>query len=81
MKADTWVKRTKERSMRTLPRRRTGFESGALIPGSVSTMVIVLESDEDHKSATDVAPTFQHVLDSDASSEFDTDLEEEFPGN
>ena len=64
-----------------LPRRRTGFNAGALIPGSVSTMVSLPETDENQNTASLASPSFQDILDHDASSEYDTDLEEDFPGN
>ena len=63
-----------------LPRRRTGFNAGALIPGSVSTMVSLPESDEDQTLTAIASPSFQSMLDSDGSSEYETDLEEDFPG-
>ena len=65
---------------RTLPRRRTGFNAGALVPGSVSTMVSLPESDEDQTFSTLTSPSFQDILDCDTSSEYETDLEEDFPG-
>lgn len=69
-----------DRERSTLPRRRTGFNAGALIPGSVSTMVSLPESDEDQTVTTLASPSFQSMLDGDASSEYETDLEEDFPG-
>lgn len=77
----TWMKSSVDRGRATLPRRRTGFNAGALIPGSVSTMVSLPESDEDKTGTTLASPSFQSVLEGDASSEYETDLEEEFPGS
>ena len=77
----TWTKSSVDRERSTLPRRRTGFNAGALIPGSVSTMVSLPESDEDQTVTTLASPSFQSILDSDRSSEYETDLEEDFPGN
>lgn len=68
-----------DRERSTLPHRRTGFNAGALIPGSVSTMVSLPESDEDQTVTTLASPSFQSMLDGDASSEYETDLEEDFP--
>lgn len=68
-----------------LPRRKTGFQASSLVPGSVSTIVTFAESDEE-QSVGDVERShatplsFTDVFDSDVSSEYDTDLEEEFPG-
>ena len=78
--SQTWTKSSVDRERATLPRRRTGFNAGALIPGSVSTMVSLPEPDEDQNVTTLASPSFQSVLDSDASSEYETDLEEDFPG-
>ena len=65
----------------TIPRRRTGFNAGALIPGSVSTMVSVTDSAADEaKPNTIASPSFQNLLECDASSDYETDLEEDFPG-
>lgn len=77
----TWTKSSVDRERSTLPRRRTGFNAGALIPGSVSTMVSLPESDEDQTVTKLASPSFQSILDSDRSSEYETDLEEDFPGN
>ena len=76
-----WTKSSVDTERSTLPRRRTGFNAGALIPGSVSTMVSLPESDEDQTVTTFASPSFQSILDSDRSSEYETDLEEDFPGN
>ena len=76
----TRTKSSSDRGRSTLPRRRTGFNAGALIPGSVSTMVSLPESDEDQTLTAIASPSFQSMLDSDASSEYETDLEEDFPG-
>lgn len=59
-----------------------------LVPGSFSTMISVEESEEnknegDSRSGPVEAPTspcFADTLSSGESSEYDTDLEEEFPG-
>jgi len=69
-----------DRGRSTLPRRRTGFNAGALIPGSVSTIVSLPESDDDQTVPTLASPSFQSILDGDTSSEYETDLEEDFPG-
>ncbi|CAH3040085.1 unnamed protein product [Pocillopora meandrina] len=74
----TWARSSLDRE-RVLPRRRTGFNAGALIPGSVSTMVSLPETDENQNTASLASPSFQDILDHDASSEYDTDLEEDFP--
>ena len=78
--SQTWTKSSVDRERSTLPRRRTGFNAGALIPGSVSTMVSLPESDENQNVTTLASPSFQSMLESDASSEYETDLEEDFPG-
>ena len=78
--SQTWTKTSVDRERSTLPRRRTGFNADALIPGSVSTMVSLPESDEDHNVTTLASPSFQSILDSDTSSDYETDLEEDFPG-
>lgn len=78
--SQTWTKSSVDKERSTLPRRRTGFNAGSLIPGSVSTMVSLPESDEDQNVTTLASPSFQSMLDSDASSEYETDLEEDFPG-
>lgn len=78
--AQTWTKSSPDKERATLPRRRTGFNAGALIPGSVSTMVTLSESDEDRTSKTIASSSFQNLLDNDASSDYETDLEEDFPG-
>lgn len=78
--SQTWTKRSVDKERSTLPRRRTGFNAGSLIPGSVSTMVSLPESDENQNVTTLASPSFQSMLDSDASSEYETDLEEDFPG-
>jgi len=45
-------------------------------------MVSLPESDEDQTVTTLASPaSFQSILDSDRSSEYETDLEEDFPGN
>lgn len=77
--SQTWTKHSVDKERSTLPRRRTGFNAGSLIPGSVSTMVSLPESDEDQNVTTLASPSFQSMLDSDASSEYETDLEEDFP--
>ncbi|KAL9955514.1 hypothetical protein ACROYT_G036848 [Oculina patagonica] len=77
--SQSWTKNSLDRGRLTLPRRRTGFNAGALIPGSVSTMVSLPESDEDKTMTPLASPSFQSMLDSDASSDYETDLEEEFP--
>ncbi|XP_020894802.2 leucine-rich repeat-containing protein 74A, partial [Exaiptasia diaphana] len=66
---------------------RTGYKAMPFIPGSFSTMISVEESDE-NKSEGDgdplqapASPCFADVLSSGESSEYDTDLEEEFPVN
>ena len=43
-------------------------------------MVSLPESDDDQTVTTLASPSFQSMLDGDASSEYETDLEEEFPG-
>ena len=78
--SQTWTKSPVDRERSTLPRRRTGFSAGALIPGSVSTIVSHPESDEDQNVTTLASPSFQSMLDGDTSSEYETDLEEDFPG-
>ena len=78
--SQTWTKSSVHRERSTLPRRRTGFNAGALIPGSVSTMVSLPELDENQNVTTLASPSFQSMLESDASSEYETDLEEDFPG-
>ena len=80
--SQTWTKSSVGRERSTLPRRRTGFNAGALIPGSVSTMVSLPESDDDQTVTTLASPSFQSILDGDTctSSEYETDLEEDFPG-
>lgn len=75
----TPTKSSQEKGRTTLPRRRTGFNAGALIPGSVSTMVSFPESDDDRSSRSIASPSFQNLLDCDASSDYETDLEEDFP--
>jgi len=61
----------------------------SLIPGSLSTMISVDESQEhdddddddgSNEIKTPASPCFTDVLSSDGSSEYDTDLEEDFPG-
>ena len=78
--SQTWTKSSVDRGRSTLPRRRTGFNAGALIPGSVSTIVSLPESDDDQTVPTLASPSFQSILDGDTSSEYETDLEEDFPG-
>jgi len=76
----TWtIKSSPDKERATLPWRRTGFNAGALIPGSVSTMVTLSESDEDRTSKTIASSSFQNLFDNDASSDYETDLEEDFP--
>ena len=43
-------------------------------------MVSLPESDENQNLTALKSPSFQDMLDCDASSEYDTDLEEDFPG-
>ena len=77
----TWtVSNSQEKGRSALPRRRTGFNAGALIPGSVSTMVSIPESDDGRSSRSITSPSFQNLLDHDESSDYETDLEEDFPG-
>lgn len=79
--AQTWtVSNSKDKGRSALPRRRTGFNAGALIPGSVSTMVSIPESDDSRSSRSIASPSFQNLLDHDESSDYETDLEEDFPG-
>ena len=79
--AQTWtVSNSKDKGRSALPRRSTGFNAGALIPGSVSTMVSIPESDDSHSSRSIASPSFQNLLDHDESSDYETDLEEDFPG-
>ena len=79
--AQTWtVSNTQDKGRSALPRRRTGFNAGALIPGSVSTMVSIPESDDGRSSRSIASPSFQNLLDHDESSDYETDLEEDFPG-
>lgn len=44
-------------------------------------MVSLPETDENQNTASLASPSFQDILNHDASSEYDTDLEEDFPGN
>ena len=77
----TWtVSNSQDKGRSALPRRRTGFNAGALIPGSVSTMVSIPESDDGRSSRSIASPSFQNLLDHDESSDYETDLEEDFPG-
>lgn len=79
--AQTWtVSNSQDKGRSALPRRRTGFNAGALIPGSVSTMVSIPESDDGRSSRSIASPSFQNLLDHDESSDYETDLEEDFPG-
>lgn len=74
------LKSSQDRVRQTIPRRRTGFNAGALIPGSVSTMVSVTDSAADEEKPNTIAsPSFQNLLECDASSDYETDLEEDFP--
>lgn len=76
----TWtVSNSQDKGRSALPRRRTGFNAGALIPGSVSTMVSIPESDDGRSSRSIASPSFQNLLDHDESSDYETDLEEDFP--
>ncbi|CAH3144633.1 unnamed protein product [Porites evermanni] len=78
--AQTWtVSNSQDKGRSALPRRRTGFNAGALIPGSVSTMVSIPESDDGRSSRSIASPSFQNLLDHDESSDYETDLEEDFP--
>ena len=79
--AQIWAKSSQDKGRVTLPRRRTGFNAGALIPGSVSTMVSLPETNEERTSKALASSSFQDLLDCDASSDYETDLEEDFPGN
>ena len=77
----TWtVSNSQDKGRSALPRRRTGFNAGALIPGSISTMVSIPESDDGYSSRSIASPSFQNLLDHDESSDYETDLEEDFPG-
>lgn len=78
--SQTWSNSSQNKARTTLPRRRTGFNAGALVPGSVSTMVSLPDSVDEQNSRTITSPSFQNVLDCDASSDYETDLEEDFPG-
>ncbi|XP_031572128.1 leucine-rich repeat-containing protein 74A-like [Actinia tenebrosa] len=68
--------------------KKASFKPMSLVPGSVSTMVALQESEEDEEISENVsdgeiktpkAPCFADVLISEASSDYDTDLEEDFP--
>ncbi|XP_001628105.2 leucine-rich repeat-containing protein 74A [Nematostella vectensis] len=75
--AQYWITRTQK--------RRSAMKGMPLVPGSISTMVTFEESDndDDDKAADDVqitrVPSFADVVLSDESSDFETDLEEDFP--
>lgn len=77
--SQTWSNSSQNKARATLLRRRTGFNAGALVPGSVSTMVSLPDSVDEQNSRTITSPSFQNVLDCDASSDYETDLEEDFP--
>ena len=65
-------------------RRKTGFQASSLVPGSVSTMVTFDPSDGEQSSEevekTQGCDDFTGIISSDASSDYDTELEEDFPG-
>ena len=43
-------------------------------------MVSIPESDDDRKLRSIASPSFQNLLDCEESSDYETDLEEDFPG-
>lgn len=81
MKEATSVKGSKVRL--TLRQRRIGFSADAVIPGSVSSMMgSIADSETDEEVSNVIAsPSFQNFLECDESSDYETDLEEDFPGN
>lgn len=83
MKESTSGKSSQDKVRLTLPRRRIGFSADALIPGSVSSMMGSIANSETDEEIPDViaSPSFQNFLECDASSDYETDLEEDFPGN
>ena len=69
----------------------TTYKPMSLVPGSISTIIALDESEEDEDKSEEpdsassdiktlMSPCFTDVLSSDGSSEYETDLEEEFPG-
>lgn len=83
MKESTSGKSSQDKVRLTLPQRRIGFSADALIPGSVSSMMGSIANSETDEEIPDViaSPSFQNFLECDASSDYETDLEEDFPGN
>ena len=82
LKESTSGKSSQDKVRLTLPQRRIGFSADAFIPGSVSSMMgSIVDSDTVEKIPDVIASSFQNFLECDASSDYETDLEEDFPGN
>ena len=81
--SQTFALRLSTGSGRKVPR----YKTEALVPGSVSTMVTLNELvDEDRQIDGDVftergqPPTFMDILNTGTDADYETDLEEDFPG-
>jgi len=80
LKESTSGKSSQDEVRLTLPQRRIGFSADAFIPGSVSSMMgSIVDSETDEKIPDVIASSFQNFLECDASSDYETDLEEDFP--
>lgn len=80
LKESTSGKSSQDKVRLALPQRRIGFSADAFIPGSVSSMMgSIVDSDTVEKIPDVIASSFQNFLECDASSDYETDLEEDFP--